>query len=78
MSAGCQAKIRLAAPVLGRSWAICYAPGVVRTRYRCRHGHERLGVTCPEHPPVPGTVGCAACYEAGHECPMAIVGQVAL
>lgn len=78
MSAGCQAKVPLSVPVLGRTWAICYAPPVRADVYRCHHGHERRGVTCAEHAPEPGAVGCAACFDHGHECPMAVVRSVNL
>ncbi len=65
------AKIPLRPPAGRLIWNVCGAPAVTECRYRCEHGHERIGLTCPEHRPVPDAVGCAQCIEQfGHDCPM--------
>ncbi len=66
---GCQARNPI--PVLfGREWQICGQPAVRRHVYRCGCGHVREGVTCAGHEPRPDSVGCARCWDQGHECPM--------
>lgn len=54
-------------------WPECGKPATAVYRYSCLCGHERQRSTCDEHEPEPGAVGCRACWEAGHECPMQAV-----
>jgi hypothetical protein len=62
----CQAKV----PVTRGLLLLCGEPAEAMHVYRCPCGHQRQGATCPAHQPAPGTVGCAQCLSAGHECPM--------
>jgi hypothetical protein len=57
------------------AWVECGQPATETHVYRCEHGHERTGETCPEHAPKPGQVGCRACYDEGHECEMQAVSE---
>ena len=68
---GCQARRPL--NELGAqppAWQACGAPVTEVRLYACRHGHVKEGRTCDEHRPEPGEVGCSACWDLGHECPM--------
>jgi len=56
--------------LIGGTWRECGAPAVALHRYACVHEHVRDRWTCALHEPVPGTVGCRACRDAGHDCPM--------
>ena len=66
----CQAKIPF--PAFPRSWMLCGKPATMTRSYRCACGHERTGSTCPDHVPAPGEVGCAQCFDEGHECLMEV------
>ena len=68
MNAVCQAKQPSA--LLPRMWVICGEPATMTGEYRCACGHARQGSTCDAHPPVSGEVGCARCWDEGHDCPM--------
>jgi hypothetical protein len=73
MAGTCQAKQPMIVPGM---WQICGSPATFMHAYRCQCGHSRQGETCPEHAPIPGEVGCAQCWDNGHECPMiSIVGH---
>jgi len=52
-------------------WVICGKPAIQLHRYGCVHEHVVERWTCREHSPEPDMVGCRACWDAGHECPMA-------
>lgn len=66
----CQAKVP--AGFFTRLWMICGQPATATHAYRCACGHTREGSTCAAHVPAPGEVGCAQCFDEGHECPMEI------
>lgn len=51
-------------------WDKCGAEAVTVHRYACVHEHVRDRATCGRHQPEPGQVGCQACWDAGHGCPM--------
>jgi len=51
-------------------WEECGRPATAVYEYACEHGHVRQRPTCDEHAPEPGAVGCRACWDDGHECPM--------
>jgi hypothetical protein len=65
MTPWCEAYV----PVLGQL-APCKAPAVAAYRYRCAAGHQVTRSSCARHDPVPGTVGCHQCKQAGTETPM--------
>lgn len=67
---GCQA--RIPAGFLPGLWMICGEPVVITHTCRCACGHVLESGTCAGHVPVPGEVGCAQCFEKGHECLMEI------
>lgn len=56
----------------GVLFAPCGEPAVVLGDYSCSCplAHARRRWSCARHEPVPGTVGCRQCWDAGHECPM--------
>jgi hypothetical protein len=60
-----------AQPLRAGGWAACGQPGTAVWEYACVHEHVRRQPTCDDHAPEPGAVGCKACWDAGHECPMA-------
>ena len=59
-------------PLLGPDLFLrCDNPGVSVWELGCVHEHVVRRVTCADHQPVPGRVGCWACLEAdGHDCEM--------
>lgn len=65
-----------ALPLASGGWQECGQPTVSTYAYACQHKHVVIKSTCAEHKPVPGTVGCRQCWDAGHECAMAITGPV--
>lgn len=70
MTKWCEAALP-AHPMSTAAWrVICDQPATAVHRYACEHEHVRERATCDEHAPQPGIVGCRACREAGHECPM--------
>jgi hypothetical protein len=69
----CQAKVPV--PVFPRLWAVCGEPATATHYYRCACGHAKTGSTCRAHAPVSGAVGCAQCFDKGHECPMEITTE---
>lgn len=54
----------------GVVWQQCDSRATAMHRYACVHEHVRTRVTCDEHAPQPGIVGCRRCFDAGHECEM--------
>lgn len=54
----------------GQWRSICALPATAVHRYGCQHGHIVERPTCDEHARKPGIVGCRACFDTGHECPM--------
>ena len=54
----------------GFRWLACGEVATAVYRYACVHEHVVERATCPDHKPEPGAVGCRACFNAGHECPM--------
>lgn len=63
----CQAAV----PALLRGhWVECGLPGVSRYRYACVHEHMVERTACAAHKPWPGSTGCRACADLGHDCEM--------
>lgn len=55
---------------IGIGWLICGQPPVAVHDYACVHEHVLRRGTCAEHAPVPDAVGCAQCFQLGHDCPV--------
>ena len=72
MNAPCAAAL----PAPGGNWLECGYPSVSTWLYACVHEHVVIKATCAEHEPAPGVVGCRRCWDAGHECGMAITGPL--
>lgn len=66
MNAACEAAVP---GFLG--WRVCGVTDDLEFwRYGCRHEHISERWACPQHRPELGKVGCRACFDLGHECPM--------
>jgi len=64
---------QIARPGPGGLWLrVCASEATEIWHYACVHEHVRQRGTCAEHRPVSGEVGCRACFDAGHECPMVV------
>jgi hypothetical protein len=62
----CQAAIPAGPGVL----VICGEPAISEWDYGCIHEHVVRKVTCAQHEPAAGKVGCYKCLAAGHDCEM--------
>jgi hypothetical protein len=52
------------------NWTVCDEPGTDIYQYACQHEHVVTKVTCEQHKPISGEVGCKQCADLGHECEM--------
>lgn len=54
-------------------WLMCGLPVAAVHDYSCPCGHVTRMGTCGDHRPAGGEVGCARCWDQGHECPVTAV-----